>query len=305
MISMESMNKPETREKDTITWSDLESQLDNMESVSGGYSDAKRGIITALDGERLFIKVGVSEGTKGWIQKETRVYDFLSQNGFSHIPGVAAKNSDNSAIALEALEANQGWDWSESWDDARLEATLAALDELAELEVPTDNPDLITPILSIAQNGWIELAESEERISALVQKLATKDQEALAKQIQSFAQKTADFTFKKEALVNNDVRADNCAWNAETGEVKLVDWNWLELGDRRADLASMLVHVHQSGYDVLEKHADRLDKDALNWIAGYWLAAASKPIWHGGPESLREFQLDSALTSLELARKLN
>ena len=298
------MNKSETREKDTIAWSNLEARLDNMESVSGGYSDAKRGIVTTPNGERLFVKVGVSEGTKGWIQKETRVYDFLSQNGFSHVPSVAARNSDNSAIALEALEANQGWDWSESWDDARLEATLASLDELAELEVPTDNPDLITPILSTAKNGWIELIESEERVSALIQKLATKDQEALAEQIQSFAQDTADFTFRKEALVHNDVRADNCAWNAETGEVKLVDWNWLELGDRRADLAGMLVHVHQSGYDVLEKHADRLDKDALNWIAGYWLAAASKPIWPGGPESLREFQLDSALVSLDLSKKL-
>lgn len=220
------------------------------------------------------------------------------------MPTVAAANSDNSAIALEALEANHGWDWSESWDDARLEATLAALDELAELEVPTENPDLITPILSTAKNGWIELVESEELVNALVQKLATKEQEALAEQIQSFAKDTEDFTFKNEALVHNDVRADNCAWNAETGEVKLIDWNWLELGDRRADLASMLVHVHQSGYDVLEKHAHRLDRDALNWIAGYWLAAASKPIWPGGPESLREFQLDSALVSLDLAKKI-
>ena len=66
----------------------------------------------------------------------------------------------------------------------------------------------------------------------------------------------------------------------------------------------MLVHIQQSGHDILDRHSDRLDVDALNWIAGYWLAAASKPIWPGGPESLREFQLDSGLTALNIAETL-
>jgi len=298
---MENMKNPENTK---ITWGTVEQELPNVETVSGGYSDAKRGILTMPEGKRLFVKIGMSEATKGWAQKETRVYDFLSQAGFKHIPELVSRNEDCSSFALEALEAKDGWDWSETWNEERLTATLRALDELAETKPPTDSPDVITPILSTAKNGWIELAESEELAATFLQKLAQKEQEMLAEQVSAFAQSTAEFIFRKDALVHNDVRADNCAWNPDTGEVRLVDWNWLELGDRRTDLTATLVHIHQSGHDVLEKHAERLDSEALHWIAGYWLAAASKPIWPGGPESLRDFQLDSGMTALKLAEHI-
>lgn len=288
----------------TFEWTALEQLFPTMEAVQGGYSDAKRGIVTTDQGRRLFVKVGVTEATKGWAQKETRVYDFLSQNNFHHIPNVVAANADRTAFALEALEANDGWDWGENWSPERLSATLSALDELAGIIPPLDNPDVITPILSTSPNGWIELLKSDERREKLAQKLATRGMASIAEQIEQFANETADFSFQKDALIHGDVRADNCAWNAQTGEVKLVDWNWLELGDRRIDLAAMLVHVHQSGYDVLEKNSDRLDVSALHWIAGFWLVAASKPIWPGGNESLRDFQLDSGIVALDLASKL-
>lgn len=287
-----------------VKWNDLESYFPKMEPVEGGYSDAKRGIITDPNGRRFFIKAGVSEATRGWAQKETRVYDFLKQSGFAHIPQVVAKSDDNASFALEALEATDGWDWTENWNDARVASTLNALDELATITPPVDNPDVITPILSTSPNGWVELSQSEERRVALGQKLISRDLSEIITKIEEFAGSTSNFIFRKEALVHNDVRADNCAWNKHTGEVKLVDWNWLELGDRRTDLAAMLVHIHQSGYDVLERHSDRLNREALHWIAGFWLVAASKPIWQGGNASLRDFQLDSGIVALDLASKL-
>jgi len=57
----------------------------------------------------------------------------------------------------------------------------------------------------------------------------------------------------------------------------LVDWNWVQIGDRRTDLAAMLTYVYRSGLDVLPTYANRLDADALHWIAGFWLHAATKP----------------------------
>ncbi|MDR3547707.1 MAG: hypothetical protein P4M11_05480 [Candidatus Pacebacteria bacterium] len=101
------------------------------------------------------------------------------------------------------------------------------------------------------------------------------------------------------------MRADNCAWNKDKREVKLVDWNWLELGDRRIDLAASLTHVQNSGFDVLKSYSDRLDPEALNWMAGFWLNAASQPIWEGGPEKLRDTQLQAGLTALRLAKELS
>jgi fructosamine-3-kinase len=300
---MEIMKNTETKETSKLEWNELEQFLPTMEIVQGGYSDATRGIVTTEQG-RFFVKVGATEATKGWAQKETRVYDFLSQNNFFHIPSVIATNTDKTAFALEALEAYDGWDWSENWSTERLSATLSALDELASIRPPLDNPDVTTPIMSTLSNGWIELLSSDERKEKLAQKLSTRQAGKIIEQIEHFANETSNFSFQKDALIHGDVRGDNCAWNAQTGEVKIVDWNWLELGDRRIDLAAMLVHVHQSGYDVLENNSDRLDTAALYWIAGFWLAAASKPIWVGGNASLRDFQLDSGIAALDLVSKL-
>lgn len=54
---------------------------------------------------------------------------------------------------------------------------------------------------------------------------------------------------------------------------------------------------------ALPKYADRLDAGALHWMAGFWFKSAAKPIWEGGPEHLRDFQLLAGLTALDLAIK--
>jgi aminoglycoside phosphotransferase (APT) family kinase protein len=121
----------------------------------------------------------------------------------------------------------------------------------------------------------------------------------------ALAEHSSRFAFRNDVLVHNDVRADNCAWNAQTREVKLVDWNWIQLGDRRVDLAATLVHIHNAGFDVLSKHSSRLDHEALRWLAGFWFKSAVTPIWPGGPEHLRKLQLQAGITAYTLADTLS
>ena len=107
-----------------------------------------------------------------------------------------------------------------------------------------------------------------------------------------------------DALIHLDVRADNCAWNAEKNIVKLVDWNWLSLGNRGIDLASFLVHVYDSGLDILPDYAERLDPSAVHWMAGFWIKSGCTPIWPGGPANLRDIQFKKGTTALELLDKI-
>jgi len=138
----------------------------------------------------------------------------------------------------------------------------------------------------------------------LTQKLALAGRQDITSSlnIPREANHSASFRFTHDVLVHNDVRADNCAWHAGRKEVKLVDWNWAQLGDKRFDAAAFLVHVQRAGLDVTEHHAGRLDKDALHWLAGFWLNAAAQPLLPGTSEksTLRDHQLSSGVAALDL-----
>jgi hypothetical protein len=66
--SHESMTHPESPENKAATrsipWSEIEPGLEMLGAVEGGNSDAKRGFVT-ISGEKVFVKVGINEHTKG------------------------------------------------------------------------------------------------------------------------------------------------------------------------------------------------------------------------------------------------
>lgn len=287
-----------------VIWPDVEIALKTLQPVEGGYSDARRGIITLGNGEKVFVKIGVSERTKAWAAKEIKAYGFLAENFYSYIPSLLCINEDKTGFVLEALLPENGWDWSDTWSNERLNATLAATDALAAINPSLDYSELVKPVITDKDNGWLKLVASEELQSILTVKLKESEEADLISKIRIHAEKSSDFKVRHDTLVHDDIRADNCPWNESTRQVKLVDWNWLELGDRRLDLSAMLVHVQDSGFDVLPHFADRLDAEALHWMAGFWLEAASKPIWPGGPEKLRDVQLRSGITALRLAEEM-
>ena len=295
---------PQTR----ISWTSIESQLGAIRPVKGGYSLAKRGLLDLPDGKTVFVKIGTAEDTKRWVQKELMVYEYLKGESYSFVPGVLSKNADRTGFALEALLPEEGWSWSEEWTTERLDATLAAMDALALLH-PTDKL-LVSPsetAVDTSRNGWNMLVESAELQARLLDKLEKSGHEHIAKTIdlQRELERSLQFTLRRDTLVHYDVRSDNCAWNSEAKRVKLVDWNWAQLGDTRIDTAAALVNIQRSGFDVSAAYANRLDADALQWLTGFWLRGAATPIWKGGSESLRDLQLESGLAAMYLLRQLN
>lgn len=291
----------------SIAWSKIDAALHNLVKAEGGFSSAHRGIVTLPGGEQLFVKVGVDDNTRKWAKKEIVAYRFLKQHNYPFIPLLLSTSEDETSFALEPLNPGDGWDWSETWTKARLDKTLEAMDALAAI-IPSDEDKALFEQSTIDEtdDGWQPLVEDAERQAILLSKLRAAGHDEIADTLDFavMAGRSARYVFVNDALVHNDVRADNCPWNDQAGTVKLVDWNWLQLGDRRIDLAAMLTHVQNAGFDLLPAYASRLDSDALHWMAGFWLNSATKPIWPGGPEHLRERQLEAGVTALKLSEKV-
>ena len=289
-----------------ISWNEVNSSLRTLVETSGGYTTAQRGIITLPNQEKLFVKIGHDDLTKQWAHKEIQVYRFLQKCNFPFIPDLLAMNDDETAFALQPLQ--DGWDWSDVWTIERLSETLKAMDELAAI-VPEDQDRMLfeKSFISETADGWHPLRESKELQQMLHDKLISVNRKDLADSINfaEQAQKGASFVFERTALVHNDVRADNCAWNKELKTVKLIDWNWAQLGDRRIDVGAFLVHVHKTGFDI-SAYKDRLDKAALQWLAGFWFKSATQPLLEGSSEraALRDYQLASGIAAFDLSQNL-
>lgn len=290
-----------------LNWGEIEKSLERMAPVEGGFSKAKRGLVTLPDGKQIFVKLGTEESTRKWAKKEVALYRFLKKQGFTSIPELLATNADETAFAIEALTEQTGWDWSNQWTIERLETTLSAVDELAKIFPEDKEKEILTEeVFSQSDDGWGPLAQSEDMQELLRGRLRAHNRNDLVDRLDfnKEAQRSARFVFRNDVLGHHDIRADNCAWNAEDKRVKLVDWNWAQIGDPRIDISALLVNVQNSGLDVLPAYRSRLDSDGLHWIAGFWFKSAVTPIWPGGPEHLRDFQLHSGITALDLVNKL-
>lgn len=199
-----------------IPWDTIEASLPTLTETSGGYTTATRGIITLPDDQKLFVKIGHDGLTKEWAHKEIQVYRFLQKHTFPFIPGLAAVNNDETAFALEPLQ--NSWDWSDTWTTERLDKTLEAMDALAAI-VPEgqDRALFEKSFVSETADGWRPLAEDVQLQAVLRSKLSAAGRQDLVDAINfdEHAERSAGFIFERTALVHNDVRADNCAWNKD------------------------------------------------------------------------------------------
>jgi Ser/Thr protein kinase RdoA (MazF antagonist) len=300
------VDTPEVLIKPEVRWSDIEDKLEQLIPVEGGFSQAKRGIVDIEEVGNVFVKIGTQEGTRKWANKEISVYRFLKEHNFAHIPGLLSTNADETAFALEALTAEKGWNWRDEWDVERLAKTLGVMDELADL-VLSDKEKAMFSEACIGQddNGWAQLLHSPEKQRVLNSKLCVLGREDIARGIDfSYdSDKSSKYIFSSDHLVHNDLRADNCAWHPDLRTVRVIDWNWLQMGDRPIDLAATLTHIQKSGFDLPADALSRLDAGALHWLAGFWFNSAATPIWEDGPEHLRSLQLLAGITALDLIEK--
>lgn len=290
-------------------WRDIESALASLRQTEGGYTRAQRGIITLQNNSRAFVKIGTDHTTKQWVGKEIAAYLFLEEHSYPFIPQLLAINADRSGFVVEALLPEEGWDWTDTWSDDRLNKTFEAMDALAAISMSATEKALFKHgMVNPGMDGWRRLAASPEKQETLLARLRESGYQDIAATMDSsgLAEKSAHFTVQADTLTHNDMRADNCAWNFELSTVKLVDWTWLQLSDRRIDANALLVHVYGCGFNVTQRYRSRLDKGALLWLAGMWLLAAISPLDQNTAEApaLRDYQLASGVSALKLYREI-
>jgi hypothetical protein len=292
---------------DNLDWETILQHLSDSPEVSEGYGNASRHLVTIPDGPTVFVKQGSDDETIVRIQKELFTYDFLNSRGFLSKPELIATSPDKKGFALEALTPETGWDWTGAWTNDRLIKTLEAMDVLAAI-IPQDSDMKYFGVsqFNSADAAWEFSADTSNMAERLKERMGKRGYADLAENIDLgvLSKLASTFIFENTALVHNDVRRDNCAWNAELQEVKLIDWDWVQIGDRNIDVNALLVTVHKSGFDVTESFQTRLDGKALLWLANFWFKNAATPIWLGGNDKLRDLQLDAAITAYDLGLAL-
>jgi Ser/Thr protein kinase RdoA (MazF antagonist) len=290
-----------------VDWWEIERKLDSMRPVKGGFSRAKKGMVTLEDGSDVFVKVGLDDNTRRWTKKEINTYKFLHRHDYLHAPSLLAVNNDDSGFVLGGYTPGRGWDWDENWNIERLENTLGAMESLAGIELSTEEANFFSEKSFDEKNsGWLILNESPQSQQRLRDRLHAVGRHDIAESI-DFADSAVEshkFVFSNDSLVHYDVRADNCAWNAVSKEICLVDWNWVQLGDKRIDRASLAACVYKSGFDVSSCDIGEINTGALHWLAGFWLNASLSPAREIGFDKLRHSQLLSGIAALDLIDRI-
>lgn len=292
---IEAMNKE-------YNWnSDIEPHLDTMQDVVGGFTPAKRGVVVLEDGTKVFVKIATDENTEKWLKKEIKSYKKLLSLGYKHIPKLLSVKEDEKGIAIEYLE---GASFENVWDKDKLEAIVKAQEALKEFtnDFIGDNNFRSDDVMDL-DFKWPQVLKDNnlEIINKKLEKLGCKFS-FTKEQIEGYQKQHEGWNLKEDSLIHEDIRADNFGYDPITKEGKLIDWNWLCVGDASLDTTPLFINMHKAGFDAYEYHPEKYDKMMIIYLIGFWLVS----ILDGDEDKeqkLREAQADSLRICLELLTK--
>lgn len=287
---------------DTYNWErEIALYLDNIEAVEGGFTPARMGVIKLKDGKEIFVKIATDDNTKKWIKKEIKVYRILNKAGYRHIPQLLSVSKDGSAMAIEYLK---GASFENTWSKPKLEAVIIAQKELMKYkDLFEGDPDFKSEDIIRMDISWAHLSDSSnlEKVNTKLKALGSSLKFS-KKQIEEFYNYNKNWGLKENALIHEDIRADNFGYFSDKKEGKLIDWNWLCVGDESLDVTPLFVSMHLSGFNSYAYHPENYDKHVLIYLADFW----TESILNGNQDSseqewkLRSHQAKSLEACIEL-----
>jgi len=302
--------------------------------VSGGFSRNRRALVSVGD-KTIFVKeVDVDllpdEGERelGWLRKDYEVTRLLQKLHPQYVADWIKLDGDGYVLMTTSYASDDGWLWrppaEKSVAERYISAVVAATRDLEQTELPHEMveelqlqpfttaelglDDGIDQIITDADirrqlidNYRILLPEQSEvnqrRCQKMMELLSRSDELAdISIHAKQFVKQPED------CFNHSDVRSDNLAFHPQTGQLKLVDWNWASYAPRGSGATEFLVDMARHGQDVTP-WLDELNTEMLAAFVGFFLVRSLKPPLKPG-DNLRQMQALSAATAYGLLKTI-
>ena len=302
-------------------------------SVSGGFSRNRRALVSAGD-KTIFVKeVDVDllpddgERELAWLKKDYEMTRLLQKIHPQYVADWTKLAGDGYVLMTSSYASADGWLWrppaEKSVAKRYISAVVTATRELEKTDLPhevieelqlqpfaatelglDDGIDRIIAEADIRRqlidNYRTLLPEQSEvnqrRCQKMMELLSRSDELAdISVRAKQFAKQPED------CFDHSDVRSDNLAFHPQTGELKLVDWNWASYAPRGSGATEFLVDMARHGQDVTP-WLDELNTEMLAAFVGFYLIRSLKPPLQPG-DNLRQMQALSAATAYDLLER--
>ena len=303
-------------------------------SVSGGFSLNRRALV--LSGDRtIFVKevdvnLLLDEGERelGWLKKDYAVTRLLQKTYLQYVADWTELADDGHVLMTSSYASSDGWLWQPPTDNSVAEryisTVITAVRELEKIKLPQEiieelqlQPfaarelgldDGIDQIIADADirrrliDNYQKLLPNQlninkRRCQAIIELLEKRDELIdISVRAKNFAKQTED------CFNHSDVRSDNLAFNPQTGELKLVDWNWASYAPQGSGVTEFLVDVARHGHDVTPWLGE-LNVEMLASFVGFFLIRSLKPPLKPG-DNLRQMQALSAAVAYDLLQSM-
>ena len=302
-------------------------------SVSGGFSRNRRALVSAGD-KTMFVKeVDVDvlpddgETELSWLKKDYEVTRLLQKVHPEFVADWIKLDGDGHVLMTTSYASVDGWLWrppaEKSMAERYISAVVAATRELEKTELPyevveelqlqpfttaelglDDGIDRIIAEADVRRqlidNYRILLPEQPEvnrrRCQKVIRLLSERNELVnISVHAKHFAKQPED------CFDHSDVRSDNLAFHPQTGELKLVDWNWASYAPRGSGATEFLIDMARHGQDVTPWLGE-LNAEMVAAFVGFYLIRSLKPPLQPG-DNLRQMQALSAAAAYDLLER--
>lgn len=302
--------------------------------VSGGFSLNRRALVSSGD-RTIFVKevdanLLSDEGERelGWLKKDYAVTRLLQKTYPQYVADWTKLADDGHVLMTSSYASSDEWLWQPPTDNSVAEryisTVITAVRELEKIKLPQElieelqlQPfvarelgldDGIDQIIADADirrrliDNYQKLLPSQLEINQwrcrnIIELLKKRDE------LIDISVRAKEFAKQTEGCFNHsDVRSDNLAFNPQTGELKLVDWNWASYAPQGSGATEFLVDMARHGRDVTPWLGE-LNAEMLASFVGFFLTRSLKPPLKPG-DNLRQMQALSAAAAYDLLERM-